>query len=302
MLRFKVETHVGTAAEQTFQLLSDLRRRKEWDQHYKLVPRFKLGCFQIESAVIQTHILSHTVKIHREDDLDRFFSNAGSVRRSCRWTKKTPSTAWPRHLSAKRGKTMISSCWRRGGSRATPGAVPNHMEKPPCSERAEFVFNDLFDILRCALCWTPQGSIFDRPAICHVAHPSTVWRIHPGRGALCWLHDQGRFQQSHQGRPNAGKGRKRLFPCSVWPDVLAFRSLTTTRPHQEFSPTSPQISSACPPSFTAPSPPAASSWRPTRMFKQPRPCDTQASPQETSSSLSSSSGCHNSPLAKIESS
>lgn len=37
MLRFKVETHVGIAAEQTFQLLSDLRRRKEWDQHYKLV-------------------------------------------------------------------------------------------------------------------------------------------------------------------------------------------------------------------------------------------------------------------------
>lgn len=37
MLRFKVEMHVGVAAEQTFQLLSDLRRRKEWDQHYKLV-------------------------------------------------------------------------------------------------------------------------------------------------------------------------------------------------------------------------------------------------------------------------
>uniref|UniRef100_H2V771 Acyl-coenzyme A thioesterase 11 n=1 Tax=Takifugu rubripes TaxID=31033 RepID=H2V771_TAKRU len=35
MLRFKVEMHVGVAAEQTFQLLSDLRRRKEWDQHYK---------------------------------------------------------------------------------------------------------------------------------------------------------------------------------------------------------------------------------------------------------------------------
>ncbi|TNM87331.1 hypothetical protein fugu_005552 [Takifugu bimaculatus] len=35
MLRFKVEMHVGVAAEQTFRLLSDLRRRKEWDQHYK---------------------------------------------------------------------------------------------------------------------------------------------------------------------------------------------------------------------------------------------------------------------------
>uniref|UniRef100_H3CZC8 Acyl-coenzyme A thioesterase 11 n=1 Tax=Tetraodon nigroviridis TaxID=99883 RepID=H3CZC8_TETNG len=35
MLRFKVETHVSIAAEQTFQLLSDLRRRKEWDHHYK---------------------------------------------------------------------------------------------------------------------------------------------------------------------------------------------------------------------------------------------------------------------------
>ena len=52
MLRFKVETHVGIAAEQTFQLLSDLRRRKEWDRHYKLALRFILGCFQIESPVI----------------------------------------------------------------------------------------------------------------------------------------------------------------------------------------------------------------------------------------------------------
>lgn len=52
MLRFKVETHVGIAAEQTFQLLSDLRRRKEWDHHYKLVPRSNLRCFQIESAAI----------------------------------------------------------------------------------------------------------------------------------------------------------------------------------------------------------------------------------------------------------
>lgn len=47
MLRFKVEMHVGVAAEQTFQLLSDLRRRKEWDQHYKLVAHFNLGCFEI---------------------------------------------------------------------------------------------------------------------------------------------------------------------------------------------------------------------------------------------------------------
>lgn len=44
MLRFKVETHVGIAAGQTFELLSDLRRRKEWDQHYKLVPPFQLEC------------------------------------------------------------------------------------------------------------------------------------------------------------------------------------------------------------------------------------------------------------------
>uniref|UniRef100_A0A8C1N0K8 Acyl-coenzyme A thioesterase 11-like n=2 Tax=Cyprinus carpio TaxID=7962 RepID=A0A8C1N0K8_CYPCA len=35
MLCFKVETHVAVAAEQVFLLLSDLRRRKAWDHHYK---------------------------------------------------------------------------------------------------------------------------------------------------------------------------------------------------------------------------------------------------------------------------
>uniref|UniRef100_A0A8C4EHU4 Acyl-coenzyme A thioesterase 11 n=1 Tax=Dicentrarchus labrax TaxID=13489 RepID=A0A8C4EHU4_DICLA len=37
VLCFKVEMHVGVPAEQTFHLLSDLRRRKEWDQHYESV-------------------------------------------------------------------------------------------------------------------------------------------------------------------------------------------------------------------------------------------------------------------------
>lgn len=37
MLCFKVEMHVSVPAEQTFHLLSDLRRRKEWDQHYESV-------------------------------------------------------------------------------------------------------------------------------------------------------------------------------------------------------------------------------------------------------------------------
>lgn len=37
MLCFKVEMHVSVPAEQTFHLLSDLTRRKEWDQHYELV-------------------------------------------------------------------------------------------------------------------------------------------------------------------------------------------------------------------------------------------------------------------------
>uniref|UniRef100_A0A8D3BY58 Acyl-coenzyme A thioesterase 11 n=1 Tax=Scophthalmus maximus TaxID=52904 RepID=A0A8D3BY58_SCOMX len=37
MLCFKVEMHINVAAEQTFHLLSDLRRRKEWDQHYESV-------------------------------------------------------------------------------------------------------------------------------------------------------------------------------------------------------------------------------------------------------------------------
>uniref|UniRef100_A0A665UR72 Acyl-coenzyme A thioesterase 11 n=1 Tax=Echeneis naucrates TaxID=173247 RepID=A0A665UR72_ECHNA len=35
MLSFKVEMHVSVGAGQTFHLLSDLRRRKEWDQHYE---------------------------------------------------------------------------------------------------------------------------------------------------------------------------------------------------------------------------------------------------------------------------
>ncbi|XP_036833747.1 acetyl-coenzyme A thioesterase [Oncorhynchus mykiss] len=34
MLCFKVETHVNVPAEQAFHLLSDLRRRHEWDRHY----------------------------------------------------------------------------------------------------------------------------------------------------------------------------------------------------------------------------------------------------------------------------
>lgn len=34
-LCFKVETHVAVEAEQVFLLLSDLRRRKEWDHHYQ---------------------------------------------------------------------------------------------------------------------------------------------------------------------------------------------------------------------------------------------------------------------------
>lgn len=37
MLCFKVEMHVSVPAEQTFHLLSDLRRRKEWDRHYESV-------------------------------------------------------------------------------------------------------------------------------------------------------------------------------------------------------------------------------------------------------------------------
>ncbi|XP_056132610.1 acyl-coenzyme A thioesterase 11b isoform X2 [Lampris incognitus] len=35
MLCFKVEMHVNVSAGQTFHLLSDLRRRQEWDRHYK---------------------------------------------------------------------------------------------------------------------------------------------------------------------------------------------------------------------------------------------------------------------------
>lgn len=35
MLCFKVEMNIRVSAEQTFHLLSDLRRRKEWDRHYE---------------------------------------------------------------------------------------------------------------------------------------------------------------------------------------------------------------------------------------------------------------------------
>lgn len=37
MLCFKVEMNVCIPAEQTFYLLSDLTRRKEWDLHYEFV-------------------------------------------------------------------------------------------------------------------------------------------------------------------------------------------------------------------------------------------------------------------------
>ncbi|XP_031642213.1 uncharacterized protein LOC109902292 isoform X2 [Oncorhynchus kisutch] len=38
MLCFKVETHVNVPDEQAFHLLSDLRRRHEWDRHYPWGP------------------------------------------------------------------------------------------------------------------------------------------------------------------------------------------------------------------------------------------------------------------------
>lgn len=71
MLRFKVEMNVGVAAERTFQLLSDLRRRKEWDQHYKRVPHFTLGGhFQMSSTAVGSQMVSSAVK--PTDDLDPF--------------------------------------------------------------------------------------------------------------------------------------------------------------------------------------------------------------------------------------
>lgn len=60
--------------------------------------------------------------------------------------------------------------------------------------------------LRHALSSTPQGSIFDRPTFCQFAHPSAHWHLHSGRGALCWVHNQGRVWQSHQGWLNVDKG------------------------------------------------------------------------------------------------
>lgn len=39
MLCFKVDMNVRVSAEQTFHLLSDLRRRMEWDRHYESVLR-----------------------------------------------------------------------------------------------------------------------------------------------------------------------------------------------------------------------------------------------------------------------
>ena len=35
VLCFKVEMKVNIPADQTFHLLSDLRRRQEWDRHYE---------------------------------------------------------------------------------------------------------------------------------------------------------------------------------------------------------------------------------------------------------------------------
>lgn len=130
--------------------------------------------------------------------------------------------------------------------------------------------------LRHALSSTPQGSIFDRPTFCQFAHPSAHWHLHSGGGALCWVHNQGRVWQSHQGWLNADKetcSKHFSFPCKIWPNRFGFRSPTTTRQHLASSPTSPQISLACLPASTMPSLLAATSWRPTRMIQQPRPCE-----------------------------
>lgn len=47
-----------------------------------------------------------------------------------------------------------------------------------------------------------QGPISDCSAFCHFAHSPSHWRLHQGRGALCWLHNLGRGQYRHQGWPN----------------------------------------------------------------------------------------------------
>lgn len=57
--------------------------------------------------------------------------------------------------------------------------------------------------LRCALSCSPQRSILDRAAFRQFAHPSAYGRVHPGRGALCWVHNQGGVRKSHQGQLNA---------------------------------------------------------------------------------------------------
>lgn len=55
MLCFKVEMHVSIPAEQTFHLLADLRRRKEWDQHYELV---SYACFGLKRHLAHSNLQS----------------------------------------------------------------------------------------------------------------------------------------------------------------------------------------------------------------------------------------------------
>lgn len=150
-----------------------------------------------------------------------------------------------------------------------------------------------------------QGPISDCSAFSHFAHSPSHWRLHQGRGALCWLHNLGRVQYNHQGWPNEKgtplrqhtQASKLTARCSgllhcVLPDVFRFRSPTTTRPHRVFSPTSPQTSLASPLAFTAPFLPVAISLRPTRTAQRPHhslPCDKTVppwSPYRRSSSFS----------------
>lgn len=87
--------------------------------------------------------------------------------------------------------------------------------------------------LRRALSYSPQRSILDRPAFCQFAHPSAYWQLHPGRGALCWVHNQGGVRKSHQGQLNADKETqsKRFSPTQcltqwVWFQITYYNQAT----------------------------------------------------------------------------
>lgn len=71
MLCFKVEMNVSIPAEQTFRLLSDLTKRKEWDRHYESVKFTFLASSPIWQTANYVQQNKHDIDfLHSRDSLN----------------------------------------------------------------------------------------------------------------------------------------------------------------------------------------------------------------------------------------